>query len=131
MSAWIPIRHCITIYALPFGHARYNEAARGLDSRGHWSLVTQCGEIGLQLFSQHGGISFSSSFEFDFGARVRDYGFTRGNAIRDCGSFTFLNLTAEVATGSGPWVSKREIFSRGAFDRSGQTRACRMCWSRR
>lgn len=72
------------------------------------------GKIGLQaLDSSIEAHHFSSSYEFEFGARVRDYGSNpRGKAIRDWFA-TFINLAAEVATGSGPWVSEaRDLLAR-------------------
>jgi hypothetical protein len=65
------------------------------------------GKIGLKaLDSTMEAHHFSSSYEFEFGARVRDYGSNpEGKAIRDWFA-TFINLAAEVATGSGPWVSE-------------------------
>ncbi|WP_088887635.1 hypothetical protein [Diaphorobacter nitroreducens] len=65
------------------------------------------GKIGLEaLDSCMEAHHFSSSYEFEFGARVRDYGYhPRGKAIHDWFA-TFINLAAEVATGSGPWVSE-------------------------
>lgn len=65
------------------------------------------GKIGLEaLASAMKAHHFSSSYEFEFGARVRDYGSApQGKAIRNWFA-TFINLAAEVATGSGPWVSE-------------------------
>lgn len=72
------------------------------------------GKIGLQaLDSSMEAHHFSSSYEFEFGARVRDYGYhPRGKAIHDWFA-TFINLAAEVATGSGPWVFEaRDLLAR-------------------
>lgn len=64
------------------------------------------GKIGLKaLASTMEAHHFSSHYDFEFGARVRDYGYSpHGKAIYDWFA-TFINLAAEVATGSGPWVS--------------------------
>lgn len=72
------------------------------------------GKIGLQaLDSSMEAHHFSSSYEFEFGARVRDYGYhPRGKEIHDWFA-TFINLAAEVATGSGPWASEaRDLLAR-------------------
>lgn len=72
------------------------------------------GKIGLQaLDSSMEAHHFSSSYEFEFGARVRDYGYhPHGKAIHDWFA-TFINLAAEVATGSGPWASEaRDLLAR-------------------
>jgi hypothetical protein len=72
------------------------------------------GKIGLKaLASTMEAHHFSSSYEFEFGARVRDYGSNpQGKAIRDWFA-TFISLAAEVATGSGPWVSEaRDLLAR-------------------
>jgi hypothetical protein len=72
------------------------------------------GKIGLKaLASTMEARHFSSSYEFEFGARVRDYGSNpRGKAIRDWFA-TFINLAAGAATGDGPWASEaRELLAR-------------------
>lgn len=49
---------------------------------------------------------FSSSYSFEFGARIRDYGaYPRGKAARSWFE-TFIKLTAEVARGGGPLVGR-------------------------
>lgn len=65
------------------------------------------GKVGLKaLASAMEAHHFSSNYEFEFGARVRDYGSNpRGKAIRVWFA-TFINLAAEVASGTGPWVSE-------------------------
>ncbi|MFZ2649451.1 MAG: hypothetical protein WA210_05030 [Burkholderiaceae bacterium] len=65
----------------------------------------QLGAIGFNaLSSALESHHFSSHYEFEFGARVRDFGaYPRGKDVQDWFK-TFIELTVEVAQSSSPWA---------------------------
>lgn len=64
------------------------------------------GAVGIKaLSSALESYHFFSHYEFEFGARVRDFGaYPRGDAVKDWFE-TFIDLAAELAQGASPWAS--------------------------